>query len=86
MGYNYKKDKFKIVLSTLISHEDSDIYTEFYNFVKNAYKFKPNKITFDFALGNIKAIKNVYWDSNSILIIPSLFHLPSVVLSLKKNF
>ena len=75
LGYNYKFDKFKLVLIGILSHEDSDIYTEFYNFLKNTYNFKPKKITFDFALGNIKGIKSVYESSDNIIIIPCLFHL-----------
>jgi hypothetical protein len=60
LGYNYKIDKFQLILIGILSHEDSDIYTEFYNFLKNSYNFHPKKISFGFALGNIKRNKNVY--------------------------
>lgn len=32
LGYNYKIDKFQLVLIGILSHEDSDINIEFYNF------------------------------------------------------
>ena len=35
MGYNYKYDKFELVLIALLSHEDCDIFTGFNNFLKN---------------------------------------------------
>lgn len=60
LGYNCKSDKFQHVLLALLSSEDSDMYVNFDNFLLNTYKFKPNNISFDFALGNINAIKKVY--------------------------
>ena len=71
----YKIDKFQLVLIGILSHEDSDIYTEFYNFLKNTYKFIPKKISFDFSMGNIKGIQNIYDSSDNVTIIPCLFHL-----------
>ena len=75
LGYNFKIDKFQLILIGILSHEDSDIYTEFYNFLKNTYKFIPKKISFDFGMGNIKGIQNAYNSSDNVTIIPCLFHL-----------
>lgn len=75
LGYNHKIDKFLLVLIRILSHEDSDIYTEFYNFLKNTYNFHPAKISFDFALGNIRGIQLAYNSSKDISTIPCLFHL-----------
>ena len=62
----------------ILSHENSDIYTEFYNFLKNTYKFIPKKISFDFGIGNIKGIKNIYDSSCNVATIPCLFHLRKI--------
>jgi hypothetical protein len=35
LGYNHIKDKFLLIIFAILSHEFSDIYTEFYNFLKN---------------------------------------------------
>ena len=60
-------DKFRLILIAILSHESADIYTEFYNFLKNTYLFKPKKITFDFALGNISGIKTVFEQNEDVL-------------------
>lgn len=60
IGYNAKYDKFELILIVLLSHEDSDIFTELNNFLKNSYSFKTTKINFDFGLTNLTAIKKVY--------------------------
>lgn len=75
LGYNSAKDKFQLILIAILSHESSDIYTEFYNYLKNLYRFKPKIITFDFALGNIKGLNTVFTRKKGIVIIPCLFHL-----------
>ena len=75
LGYDYQMDKFRLILIAILSHESADIYTEFYNFLKNTYLFKPKKITFDFALGNIGGIKTVFEQNEDVLILPCLFHL-----------
>jgi len=43
--------------------------------LKNLYKFNPKKISFDFALGNIKGLNTVFTPNEGIVIIPCLFHL-----------
>ena len=75
IGYNHRLDKFQLVLIALLSNEDTDIFTELYNFLKNTYLFKPNKISFVFGLANLKGIQNVYSEEDYITIIPCLFHL-----------
>ena len=69
LGYNHKIDKFLLVLIAILSNEDSDIFTEFYNFLINTYNFYPEKISFDFALGNIRGIQLAYDSSKDICII-----------------
>ena len=64
-----------MTLIALLSHEEADILTKFYNFLKNTYLFNTKKITFDFSLGNINAITNVFSKNEEIMIIPCLFHL-----------
>mgnify|MGYP006873068409 CR=1 FL=1 len=59
IGYNHRLNKFQLVLIALLSNEDTDIFTELYNFLKNTYLYKPNKISFDFGLANLKGIQNV---------------------------
>ena len=75
LGYNNSLDKFQLILIALISNEDSNIFTELYNFLKNTWKFRPKKISFDFGLVNIKVIQTVYSKEDNITIIPCLFHL-----------
>ena len=75
LGYNFKIDKFQLVLIALLSSEESDIFIELYNFLKNTYSFKPKRITHDFGLSNIKALNAVYSNGDNITIIPCLFHL-----------
>ena len=75
LGYNHVKDKFQLILIAILSNESADIYTEFYNFLKNTYLFKPNKITFDFSLANLKGINTVFSPNDVIFILPCLFHL-----------
>jgi len=59
MAYNFKYDLFEICVVAILSHEDSEIFYEFYSHLKNVYNFCPKKFTYDFALGNINAFKNV---------------------------
>ena len=74
-GYNHRLDKFQLVLIALLINEDTVIFTELYNFLKNTYLFKPYIISFDFGLANLKGIQNVYSEEDYITIIPCLFHL-----------
>lgn len=64
-----------MILIALLSHEDSDIFTEFYNFLKNTYLFNPKQITSDFSMGNINAIKKIFSNNEEIKMILCLFHL-----------
>ena len=43
--------------------------------MKNSYQFRSTKISFDFALGNIKGLKNVFSTNDGITVILCLFHL-----------
>ena len=63
------------MLITLLSSEESNIFIEVYIFLKNAYSFKLNRISHDFDLSNIKALKIVYSYADNISIIRYLFHL-----------
>ena len=56
IGYNYKLDKFQLILVALLSNENTDIFIHFYNFLKNAYYFSPKKIMVDFSLSNLNAL------------------------------
>ena len=56
LGYNFKRDKYQLILIALLTNEDTEIYSNLYNFLLNTYNFKPKYITFDFARGNINAI------------------------------
>ena len=44
LGYNCVIDIFQLILITILSNESSDIYTEFYNYLKNLYNFRPKKL------------------------------------------
>ena len=46
-----------------------------YNFLKNAYKWIPKYLTFDFGGANIKAINDTLTDKEDITIMTCLFHL-----------
>ena len=75
IGYNYTKDIFELILVALLSHEDTNILIEFYNFIINTYNWEPKILTFDFAKSNINAIKEVFKNNNNIKLIPCFFHL-----------
>ena len=75
IGYNYSKDIFELILVALLSHEDTSILIEFYNFIINTYNWESKILTFDFAKSNINAIKEVFKNKNNIKLIPCFFHL-----------
>ena len=64
-----------MVLIALISNEDADIFKELYNFLKNSWNIRLQKISFGLELVNIKAIQTEYSKEENIIIIPCLFHL-----------
>ena len=70
LGYNFKRDKYQLILIALLTNEDTEIYSNLYNFLLNTYNFKPKYITFDFARGNINAIQKVFGKSGDTKIIP----------------
>ena len=74
IGYNSSIDSFELCCAILLSSEDTETLIELYSYLKNMWHFIPNKITYDFALGNINAIKRVY-EGDEIIILPCLFHL-----------
>ena len=75
IGYNNKKDIFELILVSIMSHEDADIFKTFYNFIIGAYKWKPKYITFDFGSANLKAVKEIFVKEQDIIYITCLFHL-----------
>jgi len=75
IGYNTKKDLFELILVAILSYEDLDIFSIFYNFLKNTYKWIPKYLTFDFGDANIKAVNYAFTDKEDIKIITCLFHL-----------
>ena len=48
------------MLFTFFSKEDTIIYKKFYETLKYNYSFEPKKITMDFALANLNAVRDVY--------------------------
>ena len=56
MGYNKANDTFELVLVSLFSKEDTQIFIDLYSFLINSYKWEPKYINYDFALANLKAI------------------------------
>jgi len=64
MAYNSKSDLFEICIIAILSHEDTELFIEFYNHLKNVYNFSPKKFTYDFALRNINAKKAVFNNDN----------------------
>ena len=74
LGYNNSKDIFELILVALITNEDNELLSNFYSYLINTYHWAPKYITIDFALGNIKAINNIFSNSNT-KIITCLFHL-----------
>ena len=72
--YNAETKKFELCLIATMNKEDFDCYKQFYSLLKNRFNFKPLKITCDFALSNIKAIKEVF-NGEETLLIPCFFHL-----------
>ena len=75
LGYNYTKDLFELILVALLSHEDTNILIEFYQFIISTYKWKPKILTFDFAKANINALKEVFKNNDDVKLIPCFFHL-----------
>ena len=90
IGYNLERDMFELCCAAVFSKEDSNIYTQFYETLKNNYSFNPKRISLDFALANLKAVNDVFGQTN-IEIIPCLFHLlqawwrKAIKLGLKKK-
>ena len=90
IGYNTEREMFELCCAAVFSKEDSNIYSKFYEILKNNYSFNPKKISMDFALANLKAVNEVFGKSN-LEIIPCLFHLlqtwwrKAIKLRLKKN-
>ena len=82
---------FELCCAAVFSKEDSNIYTQFYETLKNNYSFNPKRISLDFALANLKAVNDVFGQTN-IEIIPCLFHLlqawwrKAIKLGLKKRY
>lgn len=74
MAYNSKSDLFEICVIAILSHEDTEIFIEFYNHLKNIYNFSLKKFTYDFALGNINEIKAVF-NNDNYKGMPCFFHL-----------
>ena len=74
MAYNAKYDLFEICVVAILSHEDWELFYEFYSHLKNVYKFSSKKFTYDFALGNINTLKNVFKDEQ-YKALPCYFHL-----------
>ena len=74
LGYNNSKDIFELILVALLTNEDNELLSNFYSYLINTYHWAPKYITIDFALGNIKAINNIFSNSNT-KIITCLFHL-----------
>lgn len=72
IGYDSSIDTFLICCVVLLSHEDKDTLTELYSCLKNIWNFNPKKITLDFALVNINAIKKVFEGINAS-ILPCFF-------------
>ena len=74
MAYNAKYDLFEICVVAILSHEDSEIFYEFNCHLKNVNNFYPKKFTYDFALGNINALKKVF-SNEQYKSLPCFFHL-----------
>ena len=60
LEYNNSKDIFELILVALLTNEDNELVSNFYSYLINTYHWEPKYITIDFALGNIKAITNVF--------------------------
>ena len=50
----------------ILSCEVSDIFSIFYNFLKNTYNLIPKYLTFDFDGANIKAVNDTFTDKEDI--------------------
>ena len=74
IGFNKRNSIFELCLIATLNNEQYDNYKNLYSILTTQYSFIPKRITCDFALNNIKAIKTVY-RNDSILIIPCFFHL-----------
>ena len=68
LGYNNSKDIFELILVALLTNEDNELLSNFYSYLINTYHWAPKYITIDFALGNIKAINNIFSNSNTKII------------------
>ena len=73
IGNNSSNDSFELFYSVLLSNEDSETFIELYSYLKNMWNFKPSIITYEYALGNIFGINNVYKE-DGIIILQYLFH------------
>ena len=72
IAYNAELKQFELALAATFNKEDTDIYMQFYSFIKSKYNFNPDFITCDFSKSNIAAINKIFEKS---LIITCFFHL-----------
>ena len=72
IAYNADLKQFELALAVTFNKEDTDIYTQFYSFIKAKYNFNPVFITCDFSKANISAINKTF---ENCLIITCFFHL-----------
>ena len=49
IAYNAELKQFELALAATFNKEDTDIYTQFYSFIKAKYNFNPVFITCDFS-------------------------------------
>ena len=58
--HNPKINQFELCLLATLNNKEIENYINFYKLLKTKYHFCPKIITYDFALANINAIKEVY--------------------------
>jgi hypothetical protein len=72
IAYNADFKQFELALAATFNKEDSDIYAQFYSFIRSKYNFNPVFITCNISKSNIEAINRIFENS---LIITWFFHL-----------
>ena len=73
-GYNIQIKKTISSLFVLLSNEKEGTFKFLFSYLKEKYNFNPRNIMCDYSLGQIKAIKEIFHDTQ-IIVVSSIFHM-----------
>ena len=62
-GFNIVSKKTVLCLFVLLTNENENTFKDLFKLIKEKFHFNPRDIIFDFSLGQIKAFKEIYPDT-----------------------